>query len=62
MKTELLRLIRKCKNRSELSRKSGVRLNTINNWLYEGIEPTISNAEKVLDALGYEIVIKEKNQ
>lgn len=62
MKTELLRLIRECKNRSELSRKSGVRLNTINNWLYEGIEPTISNAEKVLDALGYEIVIKEKNQ
>lgn len=52
MKTELLRLIRECKNRSELSRKSGVRLNTINNWLYEGIEPTISNAEKVLDALG----------
>lgn len=60
MKTELLRLIRECKNRSELSRKSGVHMNTINNWLYEGIEPTISNAEKVLDALGYEIVIKEK--
>ena len=61
MKTKLLNLIRVCKNRRELSRKAKVGLSTINNWLYEGIEPTISNAEKVLDALGYEIVIKEKN-
>lgn len=57
MKKFLLNILTTCKNRSEVSRKAGIPLNTINNWIFRGVEPTLTNAEKVFKALGYSIFI-----
>lgn len=43
----------------ELARCSGVPLRTIQNWIYNGVDPTVGNLEKVLNALGYEIKIEK---
>lgn len=42
---------------NQLSKRSGVHLRTIQNWIYCGVEPSLPNAEKVLNALGYQIKI-----
>ena len=39
---------------------SGIPLATIGNWVYAGNVPSIVNAEKVLNALGYELKIIKK--
>lgn len=44
----------------QLAERSGVSYNTIRNWLYGDIEPTMCNLERVLDALNYELVVVEK--
>lgn len=44
---------------SELSRRSGVPSRTIQNWIYNGVDPTVGNLEKVLNALGYEIKLEK---
>ena len=43
-----------------INEKTGVGITTINNWLFKGIEPTVTNAEKVLKALGYKITIEKE--
>lgn len=42
---------------NELSKRSGVHLRTIQNWIYGIAEPSLSNAEKVLNAMGYQLQI-----
>ena len=46
----------------ELSNKSGVSWRTISNWEYNGIMPTIDNFQKVLNALGYDLIIAPQNK
>ena len=41
-----------------ICRKAGVKSTTAQNWVTAGVEPTITNAEKVLNALGYTIAIE----
>lgn len=43
-----------------IARKSGVKNTTIHSWAKAGVMPPVDKAEKVLNALGYEIEIKEK--
>lgn len=45
---------------NELSKQSGVYPTTIQKWLYKGVEPSLTNAEKVLNALGYRLKIEKK--
>lgn len=45
---------------AELSKLSNVSNRTIENWEYRGIEPTLDNYVKVLNALGYELKIIKK--
>lgn len=42
---------------AKISNKSGVKERTIMGWIYNGYIPSIENAEKVFNALGYEIAI-----
>ncbi len=44
----------------ELSEQSGVPFRTIQAWIYNGVNPTLTNAEEVLEALGYSIEIIKK--
>lgn len=44
----------------ELSELSGVSISTINKWEYCGVIPPIDKFQKVLNALGYELVISKK--
>ena len=57
MKEIFLSLVRKYRGKKELSEKSGVPITTINNWLYCGVDPSLSNVERVLSAMGYSAVI-----
>lgn len=41
----------------KLSKASGIKVRTIENWLYYGHMPTVDKAERVLNALGYEFKI-----
>lgn len=60
MKEILLKILRERKiSLQKISDLSGVHINSINHWLRDGIEPTLTNAEKVLKALGYKIIVKE---
>lgn len=40
-----------------IGRRAGVKSTTIQNWITGGHVPAIDKAEKVLNAMGYEIVI-----
>lgn len=44
------------------AREAGIGLRTIENWLYKGKIPSIVNAERVLEALGYELTLKHKEK
>ena len=44
---------------AELAKKSGVGTTTISVWERGKFVPTVDKFEKVLNALGYEIVVKE---
>lgn len=44
---------------SEISRRSGVPVRTIEEWYYNDREPSLYKAEKVLIALGYKIKIEK---
>jgi len=41
----------------KLSKASGIKVRTIENWLYYGHMPTVDKAERVMNALGYEFKI-----
>jgi len=43
----------------KISDISGVSKTTISNWIYEIAIPTVDGMEKVLSALGYEVIIKK---
>lgn len=58
LNVRILRAIRNI-NQSELARKSGVSL-TVVRKMEEGGNYNISNLNKVLDVLGYELCVKEK--
>ena len=45
-----------------LASKSGVKNTTIHSWITYGVIPPIDKAEKVLNAMGYEIEIKEQKK
>ena len=60
-KEQLIKLIKQSKTSVfNIGQLSGVSYRTIEQWLYGGITPTIDKAIAVLNALGYEIEIKEK--
>lgn len=59
MTKDLVKLIKECGNRKALAQKAGLHINTINNWIYEDIQPTLDNAERVLNAMGYELKIEK---
>lgn len=42
-----------------LAKESGVPVTTIQNWLNIGSQPSLSKAQAVLRAMGYELVIRE---
>lgn len=44
---------------AQISTKSGVKERTIMGWIYNGSIPSIENAEKIFNALGFEIVIRK---
>lgn len=44
----------------EISRRSGVPVRTIEEWYYNDREPSLYKAEKVLEALGYEIIFENR--
>lgn len=46
-------------SRYQTSKRSGVPQSTIRNWETNGFVPTINSYEKVLSALGYELVIRK---
>lgn len=54
--------IRKHGNYKQLSKKAGIGMNTINFWLHHGVMPKLETAEKVLDAMGLELLIFEKEK
>lgn len=61
----MLQKLLKAINESPLSvpsiaKLSGVKIRTIENWLYTECKPTLDNAEKVFNALGYTITIEEQ--
>ena len=45
---------------AKIAKKSGVKERTIMNWVYANSIPSIENAEKIFNALGYEIKIEKK--
>lgn len=51
---------RKTKNLKALAAKAGVFYCNLNSWRKGKSVPTLENAEKILDALGWEIVIRKK--
>ena len=59
MMQDFVNLIKSYPNRRELSKKSDVALTTINNWIYSGVEPSLSNAERTLKAMGYKLTIEK---
>lgn len=58
MTKDLVKLIKGCRNRKAIAQKAGLHINTINHWIYEDIQPTLDNAERVLNAMGYELKIE----
>lgn len=46
----------------ELARRAGVHYNTIQRWRHKGNSPSLGDIEAVLNAMGYELVIKEAEQ
>ena len=44
----------------ELSRQSGVSVNTIHNWKQRRGSPSLESVEKVLEVLGYELEVIKK--
>lgn len=56
---EFTRLLKDCPNKSALARKADIHLNTINGWVYGNVQPTLDNAERVLNALGYRLTIEK---
>ena len=56
---EFTRLLKACPNKSALARKADVHINTINGWVYGNVQPTLENAERVLNALGYRLTIEK---
>ena len=59
MTKDLVKLVKECRNRKALAQKAGLHINTINNWIYYDIQPTLDNAERVLNAMGYELKIEK---
>lgn len=59
-----LRKVRKKQHMSikTLSELSGVCARTIGNWEYGGVIPPIDKFNKVLNALGYELIITKKGE
>lgn len=47
---EFTRLLKDCPNKSALARKADIHINTINNWVYGNVQPSLENAERVLNA------------
>lgn len=45
---------------AKIAQMSGVSKGMIENWLYGGFMPTLENAERIYEALGYEIKICKK--
>lgn len=45
---------------AEISKLSKIPASTIGNWRYKNSKPTLANAEKVLNALGYELKIVKR--
>ena len=46
----------------DIERKSGVLAQAINHWELGKNEPMFRNVEAVFDALGYELVLREKRK
>lgn len=46
----------------ELAKKSGLHYATIQRWRHSGTTPLIGDLEAVLNAMGYELVIREAEQ
>lgn len=44
---------------THISKLSGIKYRTIQSWIYTDSVPSIENANTVLKAIGYELVIKE---
>ena len=59
MMQEFVKLIKSFPNRQALAKKSDVSLSSINNWIYSGVEPSLSNAERTLKAMGYKLTIEK---
>lgn len=60
IKEQLLKIISE-RNLSirKIAEKAGLSLRTVQSWIYCGIEPTLTNAEKVFKVLGYKLEILE---
>lgn len=56
---EFLDEIRKC-NIPVLAKSSGVSYRTIESWLYDGVVPSLVNAQKVAEAMGLEFLLFDK--
>lgn len=46
----------------ELAKKSGLHYATIQRWRHHGTTPLIGDIEAVLNAMGYDLIIKEREQ
>lgn len=56
------KLVRDLKNSSgmsvaQISEVSGLSTTSIENWLYAGVEPTVSKFYRYIEALGYKVEI-----
>lgn len=58
---QLLGAIRKHYTQQQLSEITGVPFSSIGNWLYKGHYPRSDRLIEALDKLGYELVLKEKD-
>ena len=58
--TSNIKQLLKGHNLQQLADKSGVSLNTIQNWCYGKVQPTVTNLSLVLEAAGYSLLIIKK--
>ena len=51
----------KGKNLETLAAKSGISKSTMETWKYNNRQPGLANLEAVLEVMGLELVLREKN-